>query len=119
MFKKNHKHKQANILGLSSILPQTYVEEIEESVEKSFYELIFPKNRKEEFSCLYSENFSRPIAPINCILDAILLQAKRYWTVNELFENINLICSQKSRLDYRRFMRCHSIKQRFSIPKTG
>jgi hypothetical protein len=88
MFKKNQKHKQADIFGLSSILPQTYVEEIEESVEKSFYELIFSKIREEEFSCLYSEIFSRPNAPINCIIGAILLQHKHHWTIKELFDNI-------------------------------
>lgn len=88
MFKKNQKHKQADIFGFSSILPSSYVEEIEESVEKSFYELIFSRIREEEFSCLYSENFSRPNAPINCIIGAILLQHKHHWTIKELFDNI-------------------------------
>jgi len=88
MFKKNQKHKQADIFGFSSILPASYVEEIEESTEKSFYELIFSKIREEDFSCLYSDKFSRPNASINCIIGAILLQAKRHWTINELFENI-------------------------------
>jgi Transposase DDE domain len=88
MFKKNQKHKQADIFGFSSILPASYVEEIEESAEKSFYELIFSKIREEDFACLYSETFSRPNAPINCIIGAILLQHKHGWTINELFNNI-------------------------------
>jgi len=88
MFKKNQHHKQADIFGFSSILPASYVEEIEESTEKSFYELIFSKIREEDFSCLYSETFSRPNAPINCIMGSMLLQSKRHWTVDELFDNI-------------------------------
>ena len=88
MFKKNQKHKQANIFGFSSILPASYVEDIEESTEKSFYEMIFSKIREEDFACLYSDKFSRPNAPINCIIGSILLQAKRHWTIDELFDNI-------------------------------
>jgi len=88
MFKKNQKHKQADIFGFSSILPSSYVEEIEESVEQSFYELIFSRIQEEDFSCLYSENFSRPNAPINCIIGAILIQHKHHWTIKELFDNI-------------------------------
>ena len=88
MFKKNQKHKQADIFGFSSILPASYVEEIEESTEKSFYQLIFSKIREEDFACLYSEKSSRPNAPINCIIGSILLQAKRHWTIDELFDNI-------------------------------
>jgi len=88
MFKKNQKHKQADIFGFSSILPASYVEEIEESTEKLFYEMIFSKIREEDFSCLYSDKFSRPNAPINCIIGAILLQHKHGWTINELFNNI-------------------------------
>jgi len=88
MFKKNEKHKQADIFGFSSILPASYVEEIEESTEKSFYELIFSKIREEDFSCLYSEQFSRPNAPINCIIGSILLQANHHWTIIDLFTNI-------------------------------
>jgi hypothetical protein len=37
---------------------------------------------------LYSDKFGRPNAPINCIIGSILLQANRYWTTKELFENI-------------------------------
>jgi hypothetical protein len=88
MFKKNQKHKQADIFGFSSILPASYIEEIEESGEKSFYEMIFSQIREEDFSCLYSDKFSRPNAPINCIIGSILLQANRHWTTKELFENI-------------------------------
>jgi len=88
MFKKNQKHKQADIFGFSSILPGSYVEEIEESNEQSFYELIFSRIREEDFSCLYSEKFSRPNAPINCLIGAIVLQHKHHWTINDLFDNI-------------------------------
>ncbi|MEK7251232.1 MAG: transposase [Bacteroidota bacterium] len=88
MFKKNQKHKQADIFGFSSILPASYVEEIEESTEKSFYDLIFSQIREEDFSCLYSDKFSRPNAPINCIIGSILLQQNHHWTIDGLFENI-------------------------------
>jgi hypothetical protein len=88
MFKKNQKHIQANIFGFSTIMPSTYLQDIEESEEKSFYELVFSKIREEDFSCLYSEKFSRPNAAINCLVGAILLQHRHGWTIDELFKNI-------------------------------
>lgn len=88
MFKKNKVHLQTSIFGFSALFPETYLKEIDESEEKSFYELVFSKIREDDFSCLYSEKFSRPNAPINCIVGAILLQHRHNWTINELFNNI-------------------------------
>ena len=87
MFKKNLKHKQADIFGVSSILPASYMEDIEESEAKAFYELIFSNIREEDFSCLYSKEFSRPNAPINCIMGGFILQTKRHWSVAELLNS--------------------------------
>ena len=85
MFKKNLKHKQADIFGVSSILPASYMEDIEEL--EAFYELIFSNIREEDFSCLYSKEFSRPNAAINCIMGGFILQTKRHWSVAELLNS--------------------------------
>lgn len=88
MFKKNEKHKQIDMFGFSSMFPASYMEEIKESPEKAFYDLIFSKIMEDDFACLYSKEFSRPNSPINCLIGAIFMQANRRWSTIELFKNI-------------------------------
>ncbi len=88
MFKKNEKHVQTNLFGISTLLPAHYVKGIEESEEQTFYELIFSNIREESFASLYSEKYSRPNSPINCLVGAILLQHRNRWTIEGMFKNI-------------------------------
>ncbi len=103
MFKKNENHIQAKIFGISTILPQEYVKRIEESEEQAFYELVFCNIREESFACVYSEKYSRPNSPINCLVGAILLQHRNHWTVEQLFKNIGYNLLTKTALGLSTF----------------
>ncbi len=62
--------------------------ELQDSEEQKFYDLIFCNIKEEDFSCLYSEIGSRPNAPINCMVSAMLLQHREKLTYKKLFDNI-------------------------------
>ena len=89
MFKKNTKHTQTNLFGIDSVLPAQLCKQMEDSEEHTFYKLIFSNIREEDFACLFSEVYSRPNAPVNCLVASILLQHRNRWTIEKLFTNIN------------------------------
>lgn len=88
MFKQNRKHIQTNMFGFTNIISENMLKELKESEQMKFYELIFCNIKEEDFSCLYSETDSRPNAPINCMVSALLLMNKQKLTYERLFENI-------------------------------
>lgn len=98
MFKKNTKHIQSNIFGFTNIVSPKMAKELQESEEQKFYELIFCNIKEEDFSCLYSEIDSRPNAPINCLVSAILLQHRQKLTYEKLFDSIKFNLLTKTAL---------------------
>ena len=103
MFKKNTKHTQTNLFGIDSVLPAQLCKQMEDSEEHTFYKLIFSKIREEDFACLFSELYSRPNAPVNCLVASILLQHRNRWTIEKLFTNINFNLLTKVALGLRTF----------------
>jgi hypothetical protein len=98
MFRKNHKHKQPGLFGFQNVIKESMYQEIMESEEYKFYDLIFCKIREEDFSCLYSERESRPNSPINSMVCSILLQYRNNWTFSELRKNIKFNLLTKTAL---------------------
>jgi len=88
MFKKNTRHTQTNIFGFTNIVSPQMAKELQDSEEQKFYELIFRNIIEEDFACIYSDTDSRPNAPINCLVSALLLQNKQRLTYERLFDNI-------------------------------
>lgn len=88
MFKKNTKHTQSNLFGFANSISPKMAEELQASEEQKFYELIFCNIREDDFACLYSDIDSRPNAPINCLVSALLLQNKQRLTYERFFDNI-------------------------------
>ncbi len=88
MFKKNTKHRQTNLFGFTNIVSSKMHKELQDSEEQKFYDLIFCNIKEEDFSCLYSEIGSRPNAPVNCMVSAMLLQHREKLTYEKLFDNI-------------------------------
>ena len=88
MFKPNTGHTQTNMFGFSNFISSDMLKELQESEEMKFYELIFCNIKEEDFACLYSEEDSRPNAPINCLVSALLLMNKQKLTYEKLFDNI-------------------------------
>lgn len=88
MFRKNTKHTQSNLYGYTNFISSKMAKELQESEEHKFYELIFCSIKEEDFACLYSEIDSRPNAPVNSMVSAIILQHRNKFTYEKLFDNI-------------------------------
>lgn len=98
MFRKNTKHKQSNLFGYANIISEKLANELQESEEQKFYELIFCNIKEEDFACLYSEIDSRPNVPVNCLVSAILLQHRHKLTYEKLFCDIKFNLLTKTAL---------------------
>ena len=102
MFKKNTSHIQPDMFGFYQQLPNKMQKKLRESEEYLFYQLIFCRIREEDFACLYSENGSRPNAPINSMVSSLFLQHRYGWTFKELFEQIEFNLLTKTALGLSR-----------------
>jgi len=63
-------------------------QEVKESSEYYFYNLIFCNIPEDIFAKLYSDKKSRPNAPINAMVSSIILIQRNNWTYEQLFEAI-------------------------------
>ena len=88
MFAFNAAHEQTNMFGFSDQLSPLMHEEIRTSEEQLIHKMIFLQIKEDAFRCLYSDGYSRPNAPINSMVTAILLKHRRNWTYEELMHNI-------------------------------
>jgi hypothetical protein len=90
MFRPNSGHLQQDFLSVENFLrPQTR-RRLEESKEYAFYRRVFCRIPEELFADLYSSNpASRPNAPINALVGALLLQHMNNWTFEELFDRLD------------------------------
>lgn len=74
------------------------------SEEAAFYEHVFCKIDERLFAGLYSStNRSRPNAPVNVMVGALLLMQLKNWTYQELFANIGLNLATRYALGLRDF----------------
>ena len=89
MFKPNKSHTQTEAFAFGPHLSDQKRQQLEESEEYQFYQLIFRQIPEEEFAGLYSEAGSRPNAPVNSLVAALILLHKRGWTYRELFDHID------------------------------
>ncbi len=88
MFKKNLHHRQKDMFSFVDALPETLQNDIREAPESHFYELIFRKIPEERFALLFSDEKSRPNAPINCMVAAFILKERHQWSYEQLFDSI-------------------------------
>lgn len=89
MFKENTKHKQTSLFGVEIHLSDEKMKKLKESKEYYFYQLVFCNIREKDFETLFSKEYSRPNAPVNSLVSAIILMTHRGWSINELFNHIN------------------------------
>ena len=88
MFKKNTDHIQKNLFGLFNSLPQSLQNDVKESSEYHFYNLIFCNIPEDLFAQLYSDKKSRPNSPINAMVASLILMQRSHWTYGQLFDAI-------------------------------
>ena len=89
MFRKNTSHHQPSLFGIASQLSETKLEKLRKSKEYDFYQLVFCRINEKDFSVLYSDNCSRPNAPVNSLISSIILMYRNNWTTEELFDRID------------------------------
>lgn len=89
MFAKNESHFQQDIFGIESQLPKAKRKKLQNSKEMYFYKEIFCNIDEEDFSSLFSTEFSRPNAPVNVLIASCILKEHNGWTINELLERID------------------------------
>lgn len=89
MFKENTGHLQKDLFGFEQLLTPSLQKSLLKSKEYHFYHLIFRNIDEKIFSVLYSKKKSRPNAPINAMVAALLLMQAKKWTYEQLFEAIS------------------------------
>lgn len=89
MFKENTDHLQESLFSAETMLSEKKRQRLRDSEEHHFYQLIFCHLREEDFSCLYSEKYSRPNASINTMVSGLLLMHRKGWTYEELFRQMD------------------------------
>jgi len=89
MFKENKRHLQNDLFSAELMLPEKKLKKLRSSSEYAFYKLIFSNIDEERFSVLYSDKKSRPNAPVNAMVSALILQQHKGWTYEHLFDQID------------------------------
>lgn len=98
MFRKNTKHVQENLFSFHNTLPLRQQNLLQSSEEYKFYEIIFCNIKEEDFSILYADTDSRPNAPVNALVSALILMNRYSWSYEELLKNINFNLLTKTAL---------------------
>jgi len=101
MFRRNESHRQSELFGSQALLSEQKRQKLADSEEAVFYELIFQQIPEAEFALLYSENKSRPNAPVNTLVAALILKHRRGWSYEELFEHIDFDLKTRMALGLR------------------
>ncbi len=84
MFKKNANQRQISIMDPCLTFPKYIQEALQKSWATYFYQHIFNNINEERFSVLFSENYSRPNAPVNIIVGLLFLKELNGWIDEEM-----------------------------------
>lgn len=89
MFRPNETHRQQDLFSLETQLSPEVRQRLYGSKEYAFYTQVFTRIPETLFAELYSDDGpSRPNAPINTMLGAMILQHMNNWTFEELLDHI-------------------------------
>jgi len=88
MFRKNESYKQAGMFDIINQLTKKQTKILEKSEEHVFFEQVFMNIDEASFEVLYSKKMSRPNAPVNQLVGALILKHNFNWTYEELFKNL-------------------------------
>ena len=80
MFKKNPAEKQFSLIEPYYHLPKYVRDALHNSWAEHFFRSIFSKIDESRFAVLYSENYSRPNAPVNVVVGLLMLKELNGWT---------------------------------------
>ena len=85
MFKQNNQPK---LITFENELGEKQRQQLNETREKWFYRLIFRNINERDFKPLFSDKDSRPNAPVNVLVSAIILKEIKGWSYNELIDSV-------------------------------
>jgi len=86
MFRNNN---QPELFSFETeLLGQKQQQKLKDSKEKWFYKLVFCNINEDDFKPLYSKTLSRPNAPINVLVSALILKELKGLSYDELMESI-------------------------------
>jgi hypothetical protein len=89
VFRPNETHRQQDVFGLETQLSPDLRKRLHGSKEYAFYQEVFCRIPEALFAELYKEEpASRPNAPINVLVGAMILQHLRDWTFEELLDRV-------------------------------
>lgn len=89
MFRTHETHRQQDMFGVETQLSPELRKRLHESKEYAFYTEVFCRIPEELFAELYAETpASRPNAPVNTLVGALLLQHLNNWTFEELLDRV-------------------------------
>ncbi len=83
MFKNNPAEKQFNLIEPYYHFPKYVRDALHNSWAEHFFNSIFSKIDESRFAVLYSENYSRPNAPVNVVVGLLILKELNGWTDEE------------------------------------
>lgn len=89
MFKANTSHLQQDFFSAMNQVSKDKKTKIMASAQWQFYLLIFCQIDESLLAPLYSKKGSRPNAPVNAMISALILKHHFGWTFHELFEQID------------------------------
>jgi len=108
MFKANN---QPDLFTFETqLLDNKQLKSLEKTPEKAFYNLIFTNINESDYKVIFSDKVSRPNAPINILISALILKERKSWSYDELMASIMFDMRTKialglSRIDYNPFSR--------------
>ena len=89
MFRPNETHHQQDIFGIEAQLSPDLRKRLLASKEYEFYKEIFCRIPETLFAELYAEQpATRPNAPVNLLVGAMILQHTNDWTFEELLDRV-------------------------------
>lgn len=88
MFKENTAHLQGNLLSFENDLSPQQKKQVAFKESEFFYQNVFCQINEEEFSVLFSDDYSRPNSPINSMVSSLILRERNCWTFEQLFKHL-------------------------------
>jgi hypothetical protein len=88
MYRANDRHLQWGMFDTFEQLPERTRQRLEASWAGTFYREVFCRIEESSFAVLYSDQPSRPNAPINILVGAEILKAGFGWSDEELHDEI-------------------------------
>jgi len=101
MYRKNDQHRQQALFSSVNDLPPKKRERLKASWAGTFYTEFFCRIDEDNFAVLYSEEASRPNAPVNVLVGLEVLKAGFGWSDAQLEEQFSYNMQVRYALGYR------------------